>query len=322
MSTAPSGTITKVNETFLTMTGYRREELEGTRTFADLLTGGGRIYHETHYRADPAHAGEHQRRRPRPAPSDGSRLPVLVNSVLERDGDDEPAVIRTAVFDATERRQYEQELLRAKERAERSEAAARGLARTLQQTLIPPALPAVPGIDVAAEYRPAGDGELVGGDFYDVFKVATDDWVIALGDVCGKGPDAAVITALVRYTIRATAVEHASPAAMLHVVNEVVLRHDDDRFCTRPRRPPAAPGGRVDAHLEHGRAPPSPARPERGRAHLGGLVRLDRRRVRPRPVPRPRRPAPRRRPPAALHRRGDRGPVGRRSSTATSGSGR
>ena len=88
--------------------------------------------------------------------------------------------------------------------------APRLLARTLQQTLIPPALPHDPGLDVAAVYRPAGDGDEIGGDFYDVFQIGVDDWVVAVGDVQGKGVDAAVVTALARYTIRAAAVEHVS----------------------------------------------------------------------------------------------------------------
>ena len=69
---------------------------------------------------------------------DGRRLPVLVNAKLERDEAGRPRVVRIAVFDATERRGYERELLRAKEAAEASEERARELARTLQQTLIPP----------------------------------------------------------------------------------------------------------------------------------------------------------------------------------------
>jgi sigma-B regulation protein RsbU (phosphoserine phosphatase) len=163
---------------------------------------------------------------------DGTRLPVLVNARLDRDDHGEPLVVRIAVFDATERRTYERELLRAKESAEASEERARTLARTLQQTLIPPTPPTIPALDVAAAYRPAGDGSEVGGDFYDVFPVGADDWGIVLGDVCGKGAEAAVVTALVRYTVRALAVAMDRPSELLTQLNEVVRQHGTDRFCT------------------------------------------------------------------------------------------
>jgi sigma-B regulation protein RsbU (phosphoserine phosphatase) len=142
-------------------------------------------------------------------------------------------VIRTAVFDATDRREYERELLRAKERAEASEAQATLLARTLQQTLIPPAPPEIPGLDVAAAYRPAGAGDEVGGDFYDVFQLGLGDWVVAIGDVQGKGVEAAVVTSLVRHTIRAAVARLPHAHEALEAVNQALVRHDaTDRFCT------------------------------------------------------------------------------------------
>jgi phosphoserine phosphatase RsbU/P len=231
LSTTPDGLIVKANRTFLTLTGYETNELVGRRTFSELLTAGGRIYHETHYAPMLQMQGAAREIALDIVRADGSRLPVLVNSVLELDEAGQPAVIRTAVFDATDRREYERELLRAKQRAEESELRATALARTLQQTLIPPTPPRVPNLDVAAVYRPAGSGEEVGGDFYDVFQTGPD-WVVAIGDVCGKGAEAAVVTALVRYTIRAAAARLRSPAAMLAEVNEVLLRHETDRFCT------------------------------------------------------------------------------------------
>ena len=232
ISTTPSGTIIQVNQTFLTLTGYRREELVGRRTFASLLTAGGRIYHETHYAPLLQMQGRAREVAFDVVRVDGSRLPALVNAIVEHDDAGAALVIRAAVFDATERRSYELELLRAKEQAEESEARARLLARTLQQTLIPPAPPVIPGLQVAAAYRPAGSGEEVGGDFYDVFELAEDDWVIAIGDVMGKGVEAAVVTALTRYTIRAAAVRVRRPAEVLVALNEVLLRQGGERFCT------------------------------------------------------------------------------------------
>jgi sigma-B regulation protein RsbU (phosphoserine phosphatase) len=232
LSTTPDGTVVKVNDTFLTWTGHDRGELVGHRTFSSLLSPGGRIYHDTHYAPmlqmrDPVRENALD-----VVASDGSRLPVLVNAALERDADGRPQVIRVVVFDATERRAYERELLRAKQRAEESETRARSLARTLQQTLIPPSHPEIPGLELAAVYRPAGDGSEVGGDFYDVFQIGHDDWVIALGDVCGKGVDAAVLTSLVRHTVRALSVRRPGPAEALRALNDTLLRHGSERFCT------------------------------------------------------------------------------------------
>ena len=164
--------------------------------------------------------------------ADGARVPVLVNAVLKRDEAGQTSVVRTAIFLATERREYERELLRAKQRAEASEAAANVMARTLQSTLLPPESPRIPGLDVGAVYRPAGSGLEVGGDFYDVFQIAVDDWAVVVGDVCGKGVDAAVVTALARYSCRAAAVEHADPSRVLAIVNGVLLHHDGRRHCT------------------------------------------------------------------------------------------
>jgi phosphoserine phosphatase RsbU/P len=232
LSTTPDGVIVKVNQTLLTWIGLDRDELVGRRTFAGLLTVGGRIYHETHYAPMLRMQGEARAIALDIRTSDGGVLPVLVNAVLERDADGRARVVRVVVFDATDRREYERELLRARERAEESEARARSLAETLQQTLIPPLPPRVPGLDVAAAYRSAGRGHEVGGDFYDVFQVGRDDWVMVLGDVCGKGIEAAVVTALVRYTVRAVSVQTADPAEALQRLDEVLLAHGTSRFCT------------------------------------------------------------------------------------------
>jgi len=232
VSTTPDGMLVKVNATFLDMVGREREDVVGCLSFTDLLTAGGRIYHETHY---APMLRMHDRVREvafdlvRP---DGERLPVLVNAVLERDSDGRPRVVRVAVFDATHRREYERELLRAKRRAEQSEHRAQALAQTLQSTLIPPSPPALPGLDVSAGYRPAGDGEEVGGDFYDVFQIGAGDWVVVLGDVCGKGVEAAVVTSLVRHTVRALTVQEPRPSEVLRSLNDVLLAQGSDRFCT------------------------------------------------------------------------------------------
>ena len=106
------------------------------------------------------------------------------------------------------------------------------LAETLQQSLLPPHLPVIPGVEIAAHYEAARYGSDVGGDFYDVFESARNDWSIVIGDVCGKGPEAASLAALVRHTMRAAAIQSRRPRVVLDLVNEVVRRHSEERFCT------------------------------------------------------------------------------------------
>ena len=138
LTTTPDGMIVKANTTFATLSGYDRDDLVGRRTFAALLSAGGRIYHETHFAPTLRMHGTVGEVAFDLVRRDGDRLPVLVNAVLEAEADGTPKLVRIAVFDATHRRAYERELLLAKQRAERSEARAQALARTLQSTLIPP----------------------------------------------------------------------------------------------------------------------------------------------------------------------------------------
>lgn len=124
---------------------------------------------------------------------------------------------------------------------ERSETA-----RALQGSLLPSGLPDVPGVEVGLRYLPAGEAD-VGGDFYDVFdtmvesgeppdSTGSSSWGVVIGDVCGKGAEAAAVLALARYTIRAVAMHEGCPTAVLAGLNEAMLRqrreHDDHKFCT------------------------------------------------------------------------------------------
>ncbi len=186
----PDGLIVKANQTFLTLTGYGQVDLVGRLRFVDLLTAGGRIYHETHC-APMLQMHDTAREIALDVVfADGRRLPVLVNSVLEHDISGSSTIVRTAVFDASQRRAYERELLRTKQRAEESELRASKLAQTLQGSFIPPTHPHIPGLELAAAYRPAGDGSEIGGDFYDVFEIGPDDWCMVIGDVSGQGVEA------------------------------------------------------------------------------------------------------------------------------------
>lgn len=121
LTTLPDGTIVRVNETFLNWTGYARADLIGHRRFRDLLTPGDRIFHETHYAPLLAMQGEVHEIALEVICPDRRRLPTLVNSVLERGPTGSPRIIRTMIFDATERRSYERELLHARRAAESSE---------------------------------------------------------------------------------------------------------------------------------------------------------------------------------------------------------
>jgi serine phosphatase RsbU (regulator of sigma subunit) len=161
----------------------------------------------------------------------------------------------------------EQTVQQAEERAaalERSQADLQAttarfarLAATLQQSLLPPNLPAVPGVEVAAAYHAAVqiDGE-VGGDFYDLFEAARDDWAIVLGDVMGKGADAAALTALTRYTLRAAAIGARRPRAVLATLNEALHRQQTDRFCTVTYARLRTGGGKMRMTLASGGHPP------------------------------------------------------------------
>ncbi|MEU9307159.1 SpoIIE family protein phosphatase [Streptomyces sp. NPDC048256] len=234
LSTLPDGTIAKINATLLHWLGHARGDLVGRRTFSDLLTVGGRIYHETHFGPLLRMQGEISGIALELEAADGSRLPVLVTSTVKSGSDGQPVMIRTTVFDARDRRAYETELLRARQQAEDERAELMRLNATLQQTLLPPALVSVPGLDVAAHYHIASPDK-VGGDFYDLFPLAAGTWGLFLGDVCGKGAAAAAVTSLARYTLRAAAVYDPDPAAVLTNLN-TVLNHeyngDDPRFCT------------------------------------------------------------------------------------------
>ena len=107
------------------------------------------------------------------------------------------------------------------------------MTRRLQQSLLPPALPDVPGVEVAVRWEPARGGE-VGGDFYDLFQSGDGTWAVVVGDVCGKGLGAATVTALARYTLRAAALQTDVPREALQLLNDALLRQrpGDERFVT------------------------------------------------------------------------------------------
>ncbi|MFD3872086.1 PP2C family protein-serine/threonine phosphatase [Streptomyces sp. NPDC058623] len=121
----------------------------------------------------------------------------------------------------------------AREQAEKDKAAIAAFASTLQRTLLPPALPAVPGLELACHYHTASIHN-VGGDFYDVFPLDGGRWALFLGDVCGKGAEAAAVTSLTRYTLRAAAQIDSDPVTVLESLNTALLSDvaAGSRFCT------------------------------------------------------------------------------------------
>ena len=115
------------------------------------------------------------------------------------------------------------------------------VARALQDSLLPRSLPAIPGIELGARYRAAGQGMDVGGDFYDAFQADANWWMFAVGDVCGHGVEAAATTGLVRHTIRASAMSGVMPSAVLGRLNEMLLRSDAERGDMDEHRLPVSP---------------------------------------------------------------------------------
>lgn len=132
------------------------------------------------------------------------------------------------------------------------------VATTLQRSLLPPMLPVVPGLALGAHYRPATANVDIGGDFYDVFRTQADRWWIALGDVCGKGPEAAALTGAIRHVLRAVTADVEDPALALRRLNEGLLGQDwAGRFATLvvlTFRPPT--DGRLVVSATNGGHPP------------------------------------------------------------------
>jgi sigma-B regulation protein RsbU (phosphoserine phosphatase) len=144
------------------------------------------------------------------------------------------------------------------------------VARALQASLLPPSLPEIPGVDVAARYVAAGEGNEVGGDFYDVFQVGAEAWVVVVGDVSGKGIPAAVVTSFVRYTVRSLAMLHRDPADLLHALDRAIRDEGTEHYCTLA----AVRLDRVDGRWElaialAGHPPALVRRPDRRTYELG-----------------------------------------------------
>lgn len=224
-----SGVVVRANAEFSRLVGSSASELVGTRSFSSLLSAGGRIMMETHLLPMLEHGGTVREIALELVRRNGERVNVILSASVH---DRESMTVLAVVLETRDRFRYEEDLLAAKRAAEVARARAASIAVTLQETLIPPHPPAIPHLDIEAIYRPAGSGREVGGDFYDVFQVARDAWIVVLGDVSGKGVPAAVVTSFVRYTIRSLAMVHAEPSELLKALDEAVLRNGTDHYCT------------------------------------------------------------------------------------------
>ena len=295
LTTMMDGTIAKINTTLLDWLGLDREAVAGRKRFADLLTIGGKLYHETHFAPLLRMQGELRGIALDMRRQEGGPLPVLVSAVIKHGSEGEPLLIRITVFDASDRRSYEKELLRRREEAERARAEADEARRqaeadrarladalaVLQRSLVPDSLPVVPGLESAVHYHTAAPDQL-GGVFYDLFPVAGDRWAFFLGDVCGKGPEAASLTSLTRYTLRAAAHHDPDPASALTTLNAVLHeRYTGDgnpRYCTCIFGiiEPGGEDGPTTVRLASGGHPPALVLRSDGRAEFlptpGGLL--------------------------------------------------
>lgn len=285
LSTLMDGTIAKINTTLLTWLGRSREEVVGRMRFTDLLTVGGKIYHDTHFAPLLNMQGSVSGIALDIKKAEGGRLPVLLSSVTKNDSTGRPQLIRTTVFDASDRRAYERELLRERQVAEAARTQAeedrerlQEALAVLQQSLLPAALPPVPGMEAASHYHTASPDRL-GGDFYDLFPLDGKRWAFFLGDVCGKGPQAAAVTSLTRYTLRAAALHDPDPVAALTTLNTVLHERyaaGDPRYCTAIFGVLEQAGDTVKVELASGGHPPALVMRQDGSAEYlptpGGLL--------------------------------------------------
>ncbi|MBL1082372.1 SpoIIE family protein phosphatase [Streptomyces actinomycinicus] len=242
LSALMDGTIAKINSTLLGWLSLDREAVVGRMRFTDLLTVGGKLYHETHFAPLLRMQGEISGIALDIKQSAGGRMPVLVSAAVKYGSTGQPLLTRTTVFDARDRRAYEEELLRrrdaaeeARKQAEADRARLQEALAVLQQSLLPDTLPPIPGVETAAHYHTASPDRL-GGDFYDVFPLDGKRFAFFLGDVCGKGPQAAAVTSLTRYTLRAAALHDPDPVSALSTLNTVLHERyadsGDPRYCT------------------------------------------------------------------------------------------
>jgi sigma-B regulation protein RsbU (phosphoserine phosphatase) len=227
------GRIVRVNATLSRWLGHSPDALSG-RQFPDLLTAGGRVRYETHLGPLLRLSGDLAGINVDMVSAHGAQLPMFLTATLTRNAGGGPERMHFVVVDATDRRAYERELLAQRRRAESEHQRVQVFAETLRRALLPPVLSPPAGLE-AVDYYFTASADDVGGDFYDLFPLSRTTWGFFLGDVAGKGVEAAVLTGLTRYTLRAAAVFDDDPVAVLHNLNTVLsqeIRGVRNRFVT------------------------------------------------------------------------------------------
>jgi sigma-B regulation protein RsbU (phosphoserine phosphatase) len=227
------GHIVSANATVVGWLGHPKGALPG-KSFSDLLTTGGKIHYETHFVPLLRMTGTLEGVSVDMLASDGERLPMFLTANVKAATPGSPELWRVTAVDAGDRRAYERELLEQRRRAETEQERARAFAATLRRSLHPPLLSPPPGLEAADHYHTASPDD-VGGDFYDLFPLSPNTWGFFLGDVAGKGVDAAVVTTLTRYVLRSAAVFDDAPVQVLHNLNTVLNKQlgiERHRLCT------------------------------------------------------------------------------------------
>jgi phosphoserine phosphatase RsbU/P len=212
------GTIVRANRAFATLVGVDADALVGRR-LQDLLTIGGRMYHETHYAPLLLMAGRVAEiavdfRRP-----DGTTVPALLTAVAHGDA------VLTIAFEATNRRLYERELVRARDREH-------AIAAELQRALLTGTLPTDAALDLGVAYLPAEAGLEVGGDWWDAFELDGRRVGVVVGDVVGRGLQAATTMGQLRSAVRALASMGLTPGPLLEALDAYARRHEVGRMTT------------------------------------------------------------------------------------------
>ncbi|MDX6685174.1 MAG: phosphoserine phosphatase RsbU/P [Baekduia sp.] len=225
VTTGVDGTLTRVNRPFAAMVGRPAGELLDGVRFQDLLSTGARIYYDTHYAPLLTMQGAVREIAVELEAAGGGRVPVLISSELQTDVAGDPIGIRTAVFQATDRRRYEKELLRSLDREHQ-------IARRLQQSMLAGTLPADAALDVAVAYLPADAALDVGGDWYDVFAVRPGVIGLVIGDVVGRGLEAAATMGQLRSAVRALASTGLGPGALLEALDRYAVLYSVGQMAT------------------------------------------------------------------------------------------
>lgn len=228
----PDGRIIDANATLLHWLGLGPGELNG-KFIGELMSVGSRLHYNTHFGPLLRMSGELAGVTVDLVGANGRRMPMFLTANVKTDAAGHPEFVRITAVDATDRRAYEREILAQRQRADADKARITQFAETLRRSLLPPVLSPPKGLD-AVDFYYAASSDDIGGDFYDLFPLSSSRWGFFLGDVVGKGVEAAVLTGLTRYVLRSAAVSDHDPLQVLHNLNAVLDQKRDlpHRLCT------------------------------------------------------------------------------------------